>query len=156
VGEETKLCTHMCRTILDHTPIGDYYHWFNIPEEHSCLCGAARQSQEHLFTRCLRWSTGCTSRLLNELVGYLVQNPGAFGFHSPLREDQMNSRAECTLSWASKCSPLKGPPYPWPRRTWQQFASACPSEHRICRICHTGEYRLTLHPGFRQCTYSTM
>jgi hypothetical protein len=44
VGEETKLCARMCRTILDHAPIGDYYCRFNIPEEHSCSCGAARQS----------------------------------------------------------------------------------------------------------------
>jgi hypothetical protein len=39
VGEEVKLCTQLCRSILDHTPIGDYYSWFNIPEEHSCQCG---------------------------------------------------------------------------------------------------------------------
>jgi hypothetical protein len=83
VGEETKLCTRMCRTILDHAPIGDYYCRFNISEEHSCSCGAARQSREHLFTRCPRLSTGRTPKLLNELIGYLERNPVAFGFQSP-------------------------------------------------------------------------
>ena len=25
VGGEVQLCTHMCRAILDHAPIGEYY-----------------------------------------------------------------------------------------------------------------------------------
>jgi hypothetical protein len=83
VGEEVKLCTRLCRSILDHAPIGDYYCRFNIPEEHSCQCGAARQSREHLFTRCPRRSTGRVPKLLNELIGYLERNLTAFGFHTP-------------------------------------------------------------------------
>jgi hypothetical protein len=47
VGKGIKLCTYMCRAILDHTPINDYYRQFNILEAYLCLCGAARQSHKH-------------------------------------------------------------------------------------------------------------
>ena len=84
VGGEVLLCTHMCRAILDHAPIGNYYRQFNIPEEHSCTCSAIRQSCEHIFTRCLRQDTGnCMLRLMNELIVYLVRNLSAFGFCPP-------------------------------------------------------------------------
>jgi hypothetical protein len=74
----------MCRAILDHAPIGDYYCWFNIPEAYSCPCGAVRQSQEHLFTRCPDMDTNRrTPKLLNELIGYLQRNPTVFGFKPP-------------------------------------------------------------------------
>jgi hypothetical protein len=81
VGEDVKLCTCMCRAILDHTPISNYYCRLNILETHSCLCGAARQSHEYIFTRCPDIDMNRhTPKLLNELVGYLQENPLAFGF----------------------------------------------------------------------------
>ena len=84
VGDDTKLCTRMCRAILNHAPIGEYYRRFNIPEEHSCPCGAARQSCEHIFTRCPNVDTvRHTPRLMKELVGFLQRNPLAFGFRPP-------------------------------------------------------------------------
>jgi hypothetical protein len=84
VGEDVKTCTHMCRAILDHAPISDYYCRFNIPEAHSCLCGAARQSRKHLFTRCPDLDTNRrTPKLLNKLIRYLQKNPTVFGFKPP-------------------------------------------------------------------------
>ena len=84
VGDDTKLCTRMCRAILNHAPIGDYYRRFNIPEEHSCPCGAARQSRDHIFTRCPNVTTvRYTPRLMKELLGFLQRNPLAFGFRPP-------------------------------------------------------------------------
>jgi hypothetical protein len=84
VGEDVKTCRHMCWVILDHTPISEYYPRFNILEAHSCLCSAARQSCEHLFTRCPDMDTNrCTPKLLNELIGYLQKNPIVFGFKPP-------------------------------------------------------------------------
>jgi hypothetical protein len=84
VGEDIKTCTRMCRVILDHAHISKYYHQFNVPEAHSCPCGAARQSREHLFTRCPDMGTNRrTPKLLNELIGYLQKNPTVFGFKPP-------------------------------------------------------------------------
>ena len=84
VGEDVTLCTQMCRAILNHAPISDYYRRFNIPETHSCPCGAERQSREHIFTRCSWLDTNRgTPRLLKELIGFLQRNPLAFGFKSP-------------------------------------------------------------------------
>jgi hypothetical protein len=75
------MCTCICRTILDHVPIGKYYCWFNIPEAHLCLCRAARQLHEHIFTRCSDMDMNrCMPKLLNELIGYLQKILLAFGF----------------------------------------------------------------------------
>ncbi|RXW14339.1 hypothetical protein EST38_g11512 [Candolleomyces aberdarensis] len=83
VGEDTKLCTRMCRAILNHAPIGEYYCRFNIPEESVCTCGAERQTREHIITRCPNMNTRTRMpKLLNELIGFLQQNPNAFGFRS--------------------------------------------------------------------------
>ncbi|RXW18106.1 hypothetical protein EST38_g7745 [Candolleomyces aberdarensis] len=83
VGEDTRLCTRMCRAILNHAPIGEYYRRFNIQEDYSCTHGAERQTREHIFTRCPDLNTRRrTPKLLNELLGFLQQNPTAFGFCS--------------------------------------------------------------------------
>ena len=83
-GDDIKTCTCMCRAILNHALISDYYHRFNIPEEHSCMCGAARQLREHIFTRCPDLDTNPRSpRLMKELLGFLQRNPLAFGFRPP-------------------------------------------------------------------------
>jgi hypothetical protein len=72
VSQDNKLCACMCHAILDHAPIGDYYCRFNIPEEYSCVCGAATQLHEHIFERCPDLNTNQRSpKLLNELLGYL-------------------------------------------------------------------------------------
>ncbi|KAJ2911570.1 hypothetical protein MD484_g8847, partial [Candolleomyces efflorescens] len=86
VAEDPKDCARMCRAILDHAPIGDYYRRFNIDESHACSCGAERQTREHIFTQCPRLNTNSRSpKLLKELLGFLHKNPLVFGF-KPLSE----------------------------------------------------------------------
>ncbi|KAJ2911670.1 hypothetical protein MD484_g8746, partial [Candolleomyces efflorescens] len=84
VAEDPKSCARMCRAILDHAPISDYYRRFNIDKSQSCSCGAERQTRKHIFTWCPRLNTNARSpKLVKELLGFLQKNPLAFGFKPP-------------------------------------------------------------------------
>jgi hypothetical protein len=116
VGEDVKMCMHMCRAILDHAPIGDYYYQFNILKAYLCLCCAAKESCEHMFTRCPDMNTNkCTSKLLNELIRYLWKNPLAFGFKHP------SEGIGWTVGPGNHPLPHKWEHWSWqPRRTLQK------------------------------------
>jgi hypothetical protein len=83
VNEDNPLCARLCRAILGHAPIGEYYRRFNIAEDHFCTCGAAVQTRHHIFEVCPDFTTGRTPKLLRELIGFLKSNPTAFAFHRP-------------------------------------------------------------------------
>ena len=54
VNEDNVLCARVCRGILNHAPIGEYYRRFNIPghDTHECECGCPTQTRRHIFTHC--------------------------------------------------------------------------------------------------------
>ncbi|KDR65446.1 hypothetical protein GALMADRAFT_148699 [Galerina marginata CBS 339.88] len=50
-GDNTSFA-RLCRCILNHAPIGSYYHRFNIQEPHGCpRCGAPRKTRSHILAR---------------------------------------------------------------------------------------------------------
>jgi len=82
VAKENSLCARMVRCITNHTPIGEYYHRFNIDEHYACKCdGVAPETRDHLFRRCKDlYLVDTAPRFLEALVGYLELNPSAFAF----------------------------------------------------------------------------
>ena len=44
VDNDNKACARLCRSVLNHAPIGEYYSRFNIQEETACTCGVDIQS----------------------------------------------------------------------------------------------------------------
>ncbi|CAA7265984.1 unnamed protein product [Cyclocybe aegerita] len=73
--------TRVCQCITGHAPIGAYYHRFKINKPHSCTCGAAFQSHQHiLFCCCDRYSVHYP-HFLRDIALFMKYNPKAFGFN---------------------------------------------------------------------------
>ena len=78
-----KSLLSVCRGILNHAPMGEYYHRFNIPghETHECECGCPMQTQHHILIQCgVLDNLDRTPHFLHEFIGFLVDNPKAFAF----------------------------------------------------------------------------
>ena len=91
VNHENTLCARYTRAILNHAPLGDYMHRFNIPgyDTHECECGCPgrQQNRHHIFTWCgVLLTNNSDPRFIQELVDYLEENPKAFAFssHTPI------------------------------------------------------------------------
>ncbi|KAJ3532362.1 hypothetical protein NMY22_g7768 [Coprinellus aureogranulatus] len=56
VNGDPKMCARFCRAILNHAPIGEYYLWFNIPEDPDAVCSQlATGTRSHLSH--MDWTT---------------------------------------------------------------------------------------------------
>ena len=83
VNEDNVLCARVCRGILNHAPIGEYYRRFNIPghDTHECECSCPTQTRRHIFTHCgVLEMLDRVPRYYQEFIGFLTENPPAFSF----------------------------------------------------------------------------
>ncbi|PPR06713.1 hypothetical protein CVT24_013033 [Panaeolus cyanescens] len=65
---------------MGHTPIGEYYHWFNIPESTQCVCGRFG-SQDHILGSCRKFTFHAGyPYYVWDLDGFLFANRRAFSF----------------------------------------------------------------------------
>ena len=81
--DDVQLFSRMCRCILNHAPIGEYYSRFNIDEDLGCTCGRVDlQTRKHIMLSCpdfVRQRNHPTT--LWELRSFLKRNPKAFAFN---------------------------------------------------------------------------
>ena len=84
-GNNSEVFARMCRTILNHAPIGAYYLRFHLDEPIRCNCGrVAVQTRMHLLMSCpLLAYRSIFPTTLGLLVDFLRLNPTAFGFNRP-------------------------------------------------------------------------
>jgi hypothetical protein len=85
VPDSLSLAARLCRCILGHAPMGEYYSRFNIPEYTSCRCGAWLQTRSHILSQCAHYERGFlgSPEYLGELIDFLRANPSAFAFNNP-------------------------------------------------------------------------
>ncbi|CAA7259598.1 unnamed protein product [Cyclocybe aegerita] len=71
----------VCWCITGHVPIGVYYCHFKINEPHSCTCGAALQSRQHILFRCCDRYSVHYPRENGDIASFMKHNPMVFGFN---------------------------------------------------------------------------
>ncbi|KAJ2926390.1 hypothetical protein H1R20_g10713, partial [Candolleomyces eurysporus] len=92
VGEDTLLCTRMCRAILNHAPIGKYYCQFNIQEDHVFQYSDLRTPVITFNTECgeiiIALANGCIEsghwpRHFKELTSVIIPKPNKPSYSTP-------------------------------------------------------------------------
>ncbi|CAA7264630.1 unnamed protein product [Cyclocybe aegerita] len=80
-GHSITEFARVCQCITGHAPIGVYYCHFKINEPHSCTCGAALQSHQHILFCCHDRYSVHYPRFLKDIASFMKYNPTAFGFN---------------------------------------------------------------------------
>ncbi|KAF9540358.1 hypothetical protein CPC08DRAFT_804716 [Agrocybe pediades] len=86
-GGNLHLAVRICRSILNHAPIGAYYERFNIPEQTLCTCeDHPLETRNHILHHCGQYQCdedGPPPRYYLGLVRFLEQNEATFSFRRP-------------------------------------------------------------------------
>ncbi|CAA7268151.1 unnamed protein product [Cyclocybe aegerita] len=80
-GHSITEFARVCQCITGHVPIGAYYRRFKMNEPHSCTCGAALQSRQHVLFRCRDRYSVHYPRFLGDIASFMKYNSTAFGFN---------------------------------------------------------------------------